>query len=210
MNYRICEAEQGTPEWLADRAGCATGSKAKLIPEVKSDKEKTGRTNYLYELAEQRVTGLIQEQGFISDAMKYGTEMEPFARMAYEGKTGTDVEQVGFIRLNDMAAGCSLDGMYRAGGRIVGIHEWKCPMLKTHIGYLKAATLPTDYRHQVIHNLWVTGADWCDFGSYRQGFKFFLIRVHAKNLPIAEHDAQVRKFLAEVDQCENEIRSFAE
>ena len=46
MNYRICEAEQGTPEWLADRAGCATGSKAKLIPEAKSDKKN--RPNELH------------------------------------------------------------------------------------------------------------------------------------------------------------------
>lgn len=211
MTYRICEAPQGTPEWHADRLGCVTGSPAAtLYATGKGADESVQRINYRYQLAEERITRQPTAPGFVSDAMKWGTEQEPFARMAYEGATGLDVEQVGFIRLNAMAAGCSLDGMVRTAGRIEGVQEFKCPMLKTHIAYIKAGVLPAEYRYQVVHNLWVTGADWLDFGSYRPGFKFFLVRVHAKDLPIAEHDNQVRKFLAEVDACENEIRSFAE
>lgn len=211
MNYTICTAKQGTDGWLKDRAGLATGSKIKAIyTDGKSKgKESTTRINYMYALAEERVNGAPSDQGFVSDAMKWGTEQEPFARMAYEGVSETDIEQVGFIRHNVMMAGCSIDGAYIEGGRIIGITEFKCPMLKTHIGYIKDGVLPDDYKYQVIHNLWVTGADWCDFVSYRPGFKLFILRVFANDLPIAEHEEELKKFLAEVDACENDIRRYA-
>ena len=211
MKYRICTAEQGTPEWLQDRLGCVTGSKADILYATgKGGAESTQRVNDRYELAEERVTGIVTPQGFMSEAMRWGTEQEPFARMTYEGMTGLDVRQCGFIRLDGMFAGCSIDGAVMAGGEIEGIQEFKCPMLKTHIGYLKAGILPTEYRSQVIHNLWCTGAQWLDFASYRPGFRMFLIRVYAKDLPIEEHAAKVEKFLAEVAECEAEIRTFAD
>lgn len=211
LEYRICPAEQGTPEWHADRLGCVTGSLADILYASGKTKgsESTQRINYRYALAEERITGEPQADFFMSKHMKDGIANEPFARMAYEGLFDIDVEQAGFLRLNDLHAGCSLDGMVTAGGRIVGQQEIKAPMLKNHVAYLKAGVIPSDYRPQVIHNLWCTGADWCDFVSYRPGFQLFVVRVHAKDLPLAEHDAQVRKFLAEVDACENEIRSFS-
>ena len=212
MNFRICEAEQGTPEWHKDRLGCVTGSDAGILYAggKKAGEESTQRINYRYDIAEQRVTGEVKVNTFISDAMKWGTEQEPFARMAYEAQTGIDCQQVGFIRLDDLYAGCSVDGLTREAGRIVGIQEFKCPMLKTHIAYLKAGVLPSDYKWQVVHNLWVTGAEWCDFMSYRPGFMPFLIRCHAKDMPIEEHWKQVDRFLLEVAECENEIRGYAE
>lgn len=212
MNFRICEAEQGTPEWHQDRLGCVTGSNASILYAAgkKAGEESTQRINYRYELAEQRVTGQVIVQTFTNEAMKWGTEQEPFARMAYEGLTGRDVKESGFIRLADMFAGCSVDGMETAGGVVAGIQEFKCPMLKTHIGYLKAGVLPPDYKWQVVHNMWVTGAEWCDFMSYRPGFKPFLVTCKAKDLPLEEHAKQVASFLAEVAECEQEIRGFAE
>jgi len=211
MKHTIVDCPQGSdsPEWMMARLGRATGSKAAVLMESKTAKEKTGRTNYMYELAEQRQTGIIPPLGFVSDAMKWGVEHEPFARIAYEGMFDLDVIQTGFIRCDDVMAGCSLDGHSVAGGRIVGIQEIKCPMLKTHIGYLKAGVLPTDYKWQVTHNLLVTEADWCDFISYRPGFQMFVIRCHAKDLPIDEYSKALTTFLAEVEECENEIRSFA-
>lgn len=211
MRFRICEAEQGTPEWLADRLGCVTGSPANVIYAAgKCGAESVQRENYRYELAEQRVTLEVKPQGFVSDAIKWGNDQEPFARMAYEGLAMSDVKQVGFIRLLDQYAGCSVDGLEMAGDVVEGIQEFKCPMLKTHIAYIKAGVLPAEYKWQVVHNLWVTEAKWCDFMSYRPGFTPFLIRVHAKDMPIEEHGKKVAAFLAEVEQCENEIRSYAE
>lgn len=214
MKHTIIDCQQGSDsqEWMAARLGRATGSKADvLMAEGKKKGEPSvQRVNYCYELAEQRVTGLLPAPGFTSDAMKWGTEHEPYARMAYEGMFGLDVRQTGFIRCDEIMAGCSLDGHVEQDGRIAGIIEIKCPMLKTHIGYLKAGVLPPEYRWQVTHNLLVTGADWCDFVSYRPGFRLFVIRCHASELPLSQYEAALLTFLAEVDLCEIEIRGFAE
>lgn len=204
-----CAQGSDSPEWFAARLGRATGSKASVLMEGKTAKEKTGRTNYIYELAEQRITGVMPAPGFMNDAMKWGNEYEPFARMAYEGATGHDVVQTGFIRCDEIMAGCSLDGHVIEGDRMAGIIEIKCPMLKTHIGYLKANALPDDYKWQVTHNLLTTGADWCDFVSYRPGFRTLIVRVMAKDLPLEEYHKSLLTFLREVDECEKEIRSYA-
>lgn len=210
MNYTISTAEQGSDQWKSERLGCVTGSMADIIyAKGKGKAESVQRINYRGALAEERITGQSHASDFMSKFMKEGIIKEPAARMMYEGISGIDCEQIGFLRLNDLAAGCSVDGCVRAGCRIIGIQEFKSPMLKTHIGYLKAGVLPSDYKYQVIHNLWCTSAEWLDFASYRPGFKMFLIRVYAKDLPIAEHDRKVREFLAEVDACEADIRSFA-
>lgn len=207
MNYHICDSEQGTEQWLADRLGCVTGSMADVLYAAgKKGEESTQRVNYRYQLAEERVTGKAAQPGFISEAMKWGTEHEPYARMAYEGLRYVDVQSVGFIRLDGIWAGCSLDGYV---GNMDGIVEIKCPMLKTHIAYLKAGVIPPEYRYQVTHNLWCTGAAWCDFVSFRPGFQLFVVRAHAADMPIAEHGEQVRRFLAEVDAVEQEIRKYA-
>lgn len=213
MKHTIIDCAQGSdsPEWLAARLGRATGSPAGVLMAAgKKGEPSVQRVNYMYELAEQRVTGIIPPPGFVSDAMKWGTEYEPYARMAYEGAAGVDVVQTGFIRCDDIMAGCSLDGHVMEGGRMAGIIEIKCPMLKTHIGYLKAGALPADYKWQVVHNLLTTGADWCDFISYRPGFRMLVVRCQAKDLPLEEYHAALLTFLREVDECEAEIRGFAE
>ncbi len=213
MTLTIIDCPQGSdsPEWLAARLGRATGSPAgALMAKGNGNEESTQRVNYRYELAEQRITGIVPAPGFISEAMKWGTEYEPYARMAYEGLHGYDVVQTGFIRCDDKMAGCSLDGHVNLSRPLEGIIEIKCPMLKTHIAYLKAGKLPDDYKWQVVHNLLVTGADWCDFVSYRPGFKLFVVRCHAKDLPIQEYSEQLDKFLKEVDECVEEIRGFSE
>lgn len=213
MKHTIIDCPQGSdsPEWLAARLGLATGSKADCImANGKAGKPSVQRENYCYELAEQRVTGLLPAPGFISDAMRWGTEQEPNARAAYEAHRLTMVKTTGFIRCDEIMAGCSLDGHVEDSGRIAGIVEIKCPMLKTHIGYLKAGVIPPEYRWQVTHNLLITGAQWCDFISYRPGFQMFVIRVRRDEMPIAEYATALNAFLAEVDECQKDIMRFSE
>lgn len=207
MKHTIIDVPQGEPDWFAARLGRVTGSRADVLMAAgKGNSESTQRVNYRYELAEQRITGMLPPPGFINDAMKWGTEHEPFARMAYEGLAGFDVQKTGFIRCDDIMAGCSLDGHV---GSMEGIVEIKCPMLKTHVGYLKDGGLPAEYKWQVIHNLLVTGAKWCDFVSYRPGFMLFVVRAYAEHLPLSEYHTALNKFLAEVDECQSEILRFA-
>jgi hypothetical protein len=56
---------------------------------------------------------------------------------------------------------------------------------------------------QVTHNLWVTGAQFCDFVSYDDrmpvGLQYFCVRVKREDLDIANYVVEVHKFLAEID-----------
>lgn len=210
MKHTIIDCPQGEPDWFASRLGRVTGSRADVLMAEgrKKGEPSAQRVAYMYELAEQRITGQLPPEGFKNDAMRWGTEHEPFARIAYEGMFFQNVTQTGFIRCDEIMAGCSLDG-HVGNGRIEGILEIKCPTLNVHVGYLKDGKLPADYRWQVTHNLLVTGADWCDFISYRPGFQMLVTRVHAKDLPLEEYNNALMAFLAEVDACQSDIMRFA-
>jgi hypothetical protein len=97
-------------------------------------------------------------------------------------------------------AGCSLDGDVENFG---GIIELKVPKSTTHIGYFKSGGLPSAYRPQVMHNLWCTGAKWCDFASFDdrlpKALRLFKVRVWARDLDLAAYEAEARKFLGEVE-----------
>ena len=204
MRFIVSEHAQGTHEWLQDRAGKATGSKAAAITSfLKGGNESAARRDYRIELALERLTGQAAEQEFITKEMARGTEQEPYARMAFEDKTGLFVSESGFVYLPDIMAGCSVDGFIKDGKR-VGIWESKSPKSFTHINYIKAGILPEDYRPQVIHNMWVTGADFADFFSYDsrmpEPLQCFHVRIERDQKEIDEHERQVIKFLAEVEK----------
>lgn len=208
----ICDHPQGTPEWLADRAGRATGSRAKdILAKIKSG-EAAARRNYRTQLVTERLTGSPAESGFVSKEMQWGTDQEPFARMAYESKTGNLVAEMGFIYLPDMMAGCSLDGLIEEGGK-TGIFEAKCPISATHVEYLTAGKLPPEYMPQILHNVYVTGADFADFASYDprmpEKLQLFVVRWERDESAIAAYEAELKAFLGEVDELHKKLSGLA-
>ena len=58
-----------------------------------------------------------------------------------------------------------------------GLLEIKCPLRKTHLSYIEKNALPSNYRHQVQGQLFVTGLAYCDFMSFCERMKPFIIRV---------------------------------
>lgn len=204
MRYIVSQHAQGTPEWLQDRAGKATGSRAAAIKSfLKDGKESAARRDYRIELALERLTGQAAEQDFITKEMQRGTEQEPYARMAFEDRTGLFVSESGFVFLPDVMAGCSVDGFIKDSGK-VGIWEAKAPKSFTHINYIKAGILPEDYRPQVIHNMWITEAEFADFFSYDsrmpEELQGFHVRIWRDEKEIKEHEKAVLQFLDEVEQ----------
>jgi hypothetical protein len=152
----------------------------------------------------ERLTQTVQEDGFVSAAMQRGTDCEPLAFAAYEAETGQMVQRSGFLAHDTLPIGCSLDGHLED---FIGILECKCPKSATHLRYLKAGVVPADYLPQITHNLWVTGAQWCDFVSFDDRFpaalSFFRVRVNRDEKAIAEYAAKALAFLAEVEtECE--------
>lgn len=200
MRFQIIEAEQRSEEWFSIRAGRATGSRAcDIVAKIKTG-EAAARRDYRIQLAVERLTLLPQEDGYISKEMQRGIDLEPTAFATYEAFSGNIARRTGFISMPEYMAGCSLDGDV---DNFVGLIEVKCPKSATHIAYLKSQRIPPDYVPQITHNLWVTGAKWCDFVSFDdrlpEGLQFFCIRMNRDDAAIKAYEAELLRFLSEVD-----------
>jgi putative phage-type endonuclease len=149
-------AEQGSPEWFEERLGHATASKASdILAKIKTGEAAT-RRKYRIQLTTERLTKK-PTVGFQNAAMQWGTEQEPFARMAYAAQTGADVEQVGFVKHGKMLwCGASPDGLVGVDGMI----EIKCPESTTHLEWLEQNRVPPEHVAQIQFQLWVTGHSW--------------------------------------------------
>lgn len=199
--YLLSDAPQGSPEWKQARAGKATGSRARdILAKVKSG-EAAARRDYRVQLVTERLTSQPAEEGFVSKEMMWGTEQEPFARMEYEARTVRVVQESGFAYLPDVPAGCSVDGFVMDGER-KGFVEFKCPKSATHVGYLTAGTLPSEHWPQILHNFWITGAEFADFCSYDprmpENLQLFMLRVHRDADAVKAYEQEVTAFLDEV------------
>jgi len=200
--------KQGDDQWFAARLGKATASRvADIIAKTKSG-PSASRQAYAVQLALERITGQ-REEGFKSAAMQRGTELEAEARAMYEMRTGVLVTEVGFVphHIVEMS-GASPDGMVGSDGLL----EIKCPDSKQHLEYLQLATAPAKYRPQVQWQMACTGRQWCDFASYDPRFperlRLHVVRVPRDDAYIAELEAEVEVFLAEVAAIVNQIESM--
>lgn len=212
LPFTLIDAEQRSAEWRRARAGRVTASRAGDFLARTKTGYSTSRKNYLTQLAAERLCGEPQDDGFVSPAMQRGTDLEPAAFAAYEALTGALVRRVGFLAHNDLPIGASPDGVI---GDYAGIVELKVPLPVTHLGYLKAQTLPADYRPQVSHLLLVSGAAYCDFLSYCPNFtgdyahlQTFLVRVKREDVDLATYEKELRAFLREVDDEVNALRTI--
>ena len=204
--------EQGSPEWFELRRGLATGSHfSDVMANGKGNAEATTRRNYRMRLALEIVTGKVISDGFKGNShTERGKELEPFARMAYESITGNIVEETDFIKHKYLAAGVSPDGMVGDDGMV----EFKCPIPAVHWEYLQLnGQPPAEYKWQVYGEMWVAERKWNDFVSHcedmPESLKTHITRVHWDDKIIAELEAGVSKFLAEVRVTVKEIQELA-
>lgn len=196
--------EQGSKEWFDARYGRVTASRvADVIAKTKSG-YSASRANYMTEIVIERF-GVVNEK-FTNDAMQWGTEQEPFARANYEIKNNVIVKECGFIDHPTIEmAGASPDGIVGAG-----LLEIKCPNSKTHFEYLLAGVVPEKYKPQMAWQMACTGAQWVDFVSYDprvpEGLQYFQIRYERNDNYIAELEAEVIKFLDEVNTMHIQLK----
>jgi putative phage-type endonuclease len=197
--------EQGTPEWFAQRLGKVTASRvADIIAKTQSG-AAASRKNYLAQLVAERLTGQAADS-FKSGAMQHGTETEPMARMAYETETGQMVTEVAMIQHPKIEmAGASPDGFVGEDGLV----EIKCPNTSTHIATLMADKAPSGYMAQMQWQMACTGRAWVDFVSFDprmpEDMQLFIKRVPRDESLIAEYEAEVIKFLAEVQETVDKL-----
>ena len=135
----IHNVEQRSQEWHELRRAKVTGTKFKSLL-AKNPIE------LVYELIAEAATVIEDdEDGYVSDAMLWGAEMEPLACLAYEGITGRKVQHAGFISRDDADwFGLSPDGYVELeDGSIIGI-EIKAPNTKRHVKTIVENKVPTD------------------------------------------------------------------
>ena len=173
MKYDI---EQGTEEWLELRKGKFTASTFNDLFAAKTTK---GYEKAIYKVVFERLTGESPEN-FTSDYMERGKELEAEAREKYEMMTFRKVSAGGFVGINSWV-GCSPDGWVEDG-----LIEVKCPAFNTMINYLLDKKLPKIYEKQVQGQLYVTGAEWCDFMCYHPKLKPLIIRIERDEEMIKE------------------------
>lgn len=188
--------EQGTAEWLAERAGKVTAS---ALSNVMMAKTTAGYQNYLAQLICERLTGQPVET-FKSAAMEYGTETEPQARAFYELETGLTVAECGFIPHPSLEwSGASPDGLIGDDGLV----EIKCPQPAKHIKNLMGGTIDKAYSLQMAWQMECTGREWCDFVSFNPSFpdhlQLQITRVERDAELVEEIKAAVTAFLADLD-----------
>jgi putative phage-type endonuclease len=199
--------EQLTEAWFAVRVGQVTASRIKDVVAKTKSGYSASRKNYLAQLVCERLTGQKAES-YTNAAMQCGVDQEPFARSAYEMKRDGMVMEVGYMpHPTIIGSGASPDGLVGDEGLL----ECKCPNTATHIEYLLAGEVPTEYKPQMAWQMACTGRAWCDFVSYdpRMPVKhqFFCVRYHRDDAYIAELEAEVVKFIKEL---EDTIRKLEE
>lgn len=199
--FIVHDADQRSEDWKRIRLGRLTGSRAgDMLATIKTG-EAAARRDYRTQLVCERLTGQPQEDTYVNTAMQRGIDCEPLAFAAYESLTGNLAQRSGFLSHNEHLAGCSLDGQI---DDFTGILELKCPKSATHLRYLRADAVPSEHLAQITHNLWVTGAEWCDFMSFDDRFpasaQSFLVRALRDERAIAAYEAKALSFLAEVER----------
>jgi len=138
--------------------------------------------------------------------MEWGTATEPMARVAYEVEKQQFVEQVAFVDHPSIEwFGCSPDGI--VGDDLI---EIKCPNSSTHIEYLTDDKPPAKYVPQMQCQMAVTGAKWCDFVSFDprlpEDLQLFVVRLERDDEYIEAMEAEVKKFLSEVDEMFTKLK----
>jgi hypothetical protein len=170
---KIHDVKQGSDEWLTLRRQYFTGS---ALGEWLIDGERTKTSRKAWQNAIWNKLGELSqddEPSFPNWAMKRGTELEPFARAAYERHTGFKVREVGFISHDCDGFGVSPDGLivgdsdFPIGeGDVYHGLELKCPVARTMLKWLDAGTLPDEHKLQVHASMAASGLSRWDFFAW--------------------------------------------
>jgi len=204
----ISPYEQGTDEWLLDRAPVVTTSCfSNATSKGRGKAPSKTKLDYMKEKANAIITQKLPVGGYKNAAMQRGNDLEPEAREYYSMLKSASVEQSGLIYLNELKRiGASVDGLVGDDGLV----EIKCPNLNTHIDYLTDGVMPSTYIKQVQGQMWVTGRKWCDFISYHpDAFKMaFVIRVARDEEYIKELSNGIYAFIGELDVMVEKFRSM--
>lgn len=157
-NLIIHTHPQGSEEWANSRRGVITGSRFRdCRDKLKGGAPSKKCLSYAMDVARERVGGRAGDT-FVNAAMRFGTEQEPFARAAYEAKTGHFVDEAGFITTPDNKFGVSVDGLVDDDGII----EIKTMVSSDTLFRAVVDGDISDYIDQCNGAMWLLGRKWVD------------------------------------------------
>lgn len=181
--------QQGTEEWLAQRRGKLTASNFSKLMGIKALGE-TGLT-YIKEVVAEQYMWYF-EQGYVSEAMQRGKDLEPIARERYELETMNTVQEVGFIELNEYIGG-SPDGLVGEDGGI----EIKCYGSKKHLEILVSNEIPKEAVDQMQGLMYITNRKWWDFVSFNpdfvEGKQLMIIRLERDEVWVEKFEGRLQE-----------------
>lgn len=196
--------QQCSPEWFTLKAGIPSAGGFEKIVTSKGEPSKS-QTDYMLQLAGEFMIGR-QEEGYTNYHMTRGLEVEIEARQYFELVHGVEVHQVGFVYKDERKnIGCSPDGLILS--EETGL-EIKSPMLRTHIKYLLAGKLPTDYVQQVQGCMYVTGFKTWHFLSYFPGMAPLDIIVERDDDFCCKLENELIKFLEKLNETIEKLKSL--
>jgi putative phage-type endonuclease len=184
----IHNIDQQSEAWFQARCGKVTGTRFKdLMAGETTDTYKKLVSNIACEIITNEM-----EVAYSNALMEHGIETEPVARKEYESIFETEVQIAGFITRDEGDKyyewiGISPDGILPDSG----ILEIKCPLARTHFEYIESNKLPSEYRHQVQGQLFVTGFKYCHFMSFVKGMKPFIVAVEPDLTLFAEYEKRL-------------------
>jgi predicted phage-related endonuclease len=218
--------EQRTDEWRLARAGKITGSRFsdaiditqpepgavfKSGPRKGQPKLPTSsavRNKYMREIVFERLSAAPTHEvgGY---ATRWGTDVESFAKEAFELETGHIVAPAEFVTHPDYPfIGCSPDALIGADGG----YESKCPMDEAvHINTWLCG-MPDEHKPQVQGCMLVTGRKWWEFVSYdprvAERFRLYHQRIERDDayingvlLPgLLQFEKEVQAMIAELEK----------
>ncbi len=194
---------QPTRKWIECRLGRITASRFGDIMAYSKAKGKETvelkcRSDYRMELIAERLTGQLSQR-FVTNEMKWGSEMEEYARAAYETAYSVLVQPVGFCLHPTMDfSGASPDG-WVGDNKII---EIKCPTTATYLGWRKSREVPQEYVDQILWNMVCGERFEADFIGYDPRLpahlQLLVVPVQYDEGRVALLEAEVRKMEAEI------------
>lgn len=194
MIFHDCEPR--SEEWRKFRLGIPTSSNFHKIITPKTRKISSQAPKYMHQLLAEWITGEDIE-GYQSEWMVRGQDVEDEIWKAYENYTGTETERGGFITTDDGMVGCSPDRLVG----IVGDLEAKAPMIQTQVAYALAGGPDEDYMCQIQGRLFIHGREWVDIFSWHPKLFVPPIRVYRDDKFIAELKPLLTSFVETMLNC---------
>ena len=195
------EDGSANPAWLQAKCGVISGTR---FASVMAKPDTAAYQNLIADLATERVYGVDEEEErFVSKAMQHGidTEQEAFNWYSF-GSDATCTKAMFVIHGDYPFIGVSPDLLVGD----VGMSQIKCPQRRAQIDLICTRKLPSQYKWQVVGEMWVCARMWSDFVGYHKTLGGEVLRVERDDVEIARLKAACMIVNAEADKIAQTLR----